>query len=61
MLTSSQSHFKVRDSWYNRLIYKKYANYIFTTADYTTRHLKNVFNLNDRQVFSMPSGNSWKK
>jgi glycosyltransferase involved in cell wall biosynthesis len=46
----------VRDSWYNRLIYKKYATYVFTTADYTTRHLKNVFNLNDRQVFSMPSG-----
>jgi hypothetical protein len=46
----------VRDSWHNRLIYKKYATHIFTTADYTTRHLKNVFKLNDRQVFSMPSG-----
>jgi glycosyltransferase involved in cell wall biosynthesis len=46
----------VRNSWYNRLIYKKYATYIFTTADYTTRHLRQVFNLNDRQVFSMPSG-----
>ncbi len=46
----------VRDSWYNRLIYKKYATHIFTTAGYTTRHLKNVFKLNDRQVFSMPSG-----
>jgi len=46
----------VRNSWYNRLIYKTYATYIFTTANYTTEHLKNKFNLNDRQVFSMPSG-----
>ncbi|MDZ7664291.1 MAG: glycosyltransferase family 4 protein [Desulfotignum sp.] len=46
----------VRTSWYNRLIYKKYATYIFTPSDYTTGHLKEVFNLNDRQVFSMPSG-----
>jgi glycosyltransferase involved in cell wall biosynthesis len=46
----------IRNSWYNRLIYKKYANYIFTTADYTTRHLKSVFKLTDKQIFSMPSG-----
>jgi glycosyltransferase involved in cell wall biosynthesis len=38
------------------LIYKKYANYIFTTADYTTRYLKTVFKLTDKQIFSMPSG-----
>jgi len=47
---------RVKDAWYNRLIYKKYATHVFTTADYTTRHLKDVFNLNDRQVFCMPSG-----
>jgi glycosyltransferase involved in cell wall biosynthesis len=46
----------IRNSWYNRLIYKKYANYIFTTADYTTRYLKTVFKLTDKQIFSMPSG-----
>ncbi|MCF8074961.1 MAG: glycosyltransferase family 4 protein [Desulfotignum sp.] len=46
----------IRKSWHNRLIYKKYANYIFTTADYTTRYLKTVFKLTDKQIFSMPSG-----
>jgi glycosyltransferase involved in cell wall biosynthesis len=46
----------VRNSWYNRLIYKKYADYIFTTADYTTRHIKEVFNFTGSKVFSVPSG-----
>jgi glycosyltransferase involved in cell wall biosynthesis len=46
----------VRNSWYNRLLYKKLCHYIFTTADYTTKHLKKVFKLKDMQVFSIPSG-----
>ncbi|MBT3176587.1 MAG: glycosyltransferase family 4 protein [Desulfobacula sp.] len=46
----------VKNSWYNRLVYKKWCHYIFTTADYTTRHLQKVFKLKDMQIFSMPSG-----
>ncbi len=46
----------VRNSWYNRMVYKKFCHYIFTTADYTTRHLQKVFKLKDMQIFSMPSG-----
>lgn len=46
----------VSRSWYNKLLYKKLATYIFTTADYTTNHLKAVFKLNGKQIFSMPSG-----
>ncbi|MBU1343411.1 MAG: glycosyltransferase family 4 protein [Proteobacteria bacterium] len=46
----------VRSSWYNRMVYKKLCHYIFTTADYTTKHLKKVFKLKDVQIFSMPSG-----
>ncbi|MCF6249491.1 MAG: glycosyltransferase, partial [Desulfobacula sp.] len=46
----------VNNSWYNRILYKKLCHYIFTTAGYTTRHLKNVFKLNEMQIFSMPSG-----
>lgn len=46
----------VRNSWYNRMIYKKLCHYIFTTADYTTKHLQKVFKLNEMQIFSMPSG-----
>ncbi|MDA3791148.1 MAG: glycosyltransferase family 4 protein [Desulfobacula sp.] len=46
----------VKNSWYNRMVYKKLCHYIFTTADYTTRHLQKLFNLKDIQIFSMPSG-----
>ncbi|NOX33289.1 MAG: glycosyltransferase family 4 protein [Deltaproteobacteria bacterium] len=46
----------VKNSWYNRMVYKKLCHYIFTTADYTTKHLKKVFKLKDMQIFSMPSG-----
>lgn len=46
----------VRNSWYNRRLYKKLSHYIFTTAGYTTRHLQTVFKLKDTEIFSMPSG-----
>ncbi|WP_321495566.1 glycosyltransferase family 4 protein [uncultured Desulfobacter sp.] len=46
----------VNGSWYNGLLYKKLSHYTFTTADYTKRHLQEVFHLSDHQVFSMPSG-----
>ncbi|MCP3873973.1 MAG: glycosyltransferase family 4 protein [Desulfobacteraceae bacterium] len=46
----------VRNSWFNRIVYKKLCHYIFTTADYTTKHLQKVFKLKDMEIFSMPSG-----
>jgi len=46
----------VRNSWYNRKMYKKLCHYIFTTADCTTNHLQKVFNISGMQIFSMPSG-----
>lgn len=46
----------VSNTWYNRLLYKKLSHYTFTTADYTRRHLQDVFNLSAQQVFSIPSG-----
>lgn len=46
----------VKNTWYNRKIYKQFSHYIFTTAGYTTRHLQNVFNLKKTRIFSMPSG-----
>ena len=46
----------VRNSWYNRMVYKKLCHYIFTTADYTTKHLQKKFKLKDMKIFSMPSG-----
>jgi glycosyltransferase involved in cell wall biosynthesis len=46
----------VRNSWYNRVVYKKLCHYIFTTADDTTKHLQKVFKLKGIQIFSMPIG-----
>lgn len=46
----------VRSSFYNRLMYKNLCHYVFTTADYTKKHLQNVFGLNSMKVFSIPSG-----
>lgn len=46
----------VKSSWYNRLLYKRLSHYVFTTADYTTQHLRAVFHLKNTQVFSIPSG-----
>jgi glycosyltransferase involved in cell wall biosynthesis len=46
----------VKNSWYNRRLYKQLCDYVFTTADYTTRHLQTLFNLKDTRVFSIPSG-----
>lgn len=46
----------VNNTWYNQLLYKNLSHYTFTTADYTRRHLQDVFNLSDKQVWSIPSG-----
>jgi len=46
----------VKNSWYNRKIYKQFSHYVFTDADLITRHLKSVFDLKGTCIFSMPSG-----
>ena len=46
----------VRNSWYNRLVYKKFCHYIFTGDDSITMHLQKVFRLNRMKIFSMPDG-----
>ena len=46
----------VRNTWSNRKIYKQLTHFIFTTSDYTTQHLQQVFKLKNMEIFSMPSG-----
>lgn len=46
----------VRNTWYNKALYKHLSDYVFTTAHCTTRHLQTVFELDRDTVFSMPSG-----
>lgn len=46
----------VKNTWHNRQIYKKLSHFIFTTANYTTQHLQNIFKLKSQKIFSIPSG-----
>ena len=46
---------QVRNSWYNRRMYKKLSHYIFTSTDYAARHLQALFHLKSTQVFSIPN------
>jgi len=55
-ILSQQNSTKIRNSWLNRVIYKKLSHYIFTTDDGTKNHLKKVFKLNGMQIFSIPDG-----
>ena len=46
----------VSNNWYNRLLYKMFSHYTFTTAHCTTNHLQTTFDLDKAQVMSMASG-----
>jgi glycosyltransferase involved in cell wall biosynthesis len=46
----------IKNSWYNRRLYRHLSHYIFTTADYTTRHLQTVFHLKNTRVLTVSSG-----
>jgi glycosyltransferase involved in cell wall biosynthesis len=46
----------VKNTWYNKKIYKRLNHFIFTTADHTTRHLQRVFKLKEMEIFSIPTG-----
>nr|WP_281255612.1 glycosyltransferase [Desulfamplus magnetovallimortis] len=46
----------VSPTWYNKLLYQKLCTHIFTTADYTTLHLKIALELDGNKVITIPSG-----
>ena len=46
----------VGKSWYNALLYKYLCHQVFTTADYTTRHLMVTFGLPKERVQTVSSG-----
>ncbi|MCG8688259.1 MAG: glycosyltransferase family 4 protein, partial [Desulfobacterales bacterium] len=47
---------RVKLTWPNKKIYKDLCNYVFTTAQDTTHHIKETFGLSDMAVFSIPDG-----
>lgn len=46
----------VKNTWYNKKIYKQLNHFIFTTAEHTTRQLQQTFKLKDMEIFFMPTG-----
>ncbi len=46
----------VKKSWYNTLLYKHLCHQVFTTADYTTRHLMETFDIPKERVQTVSSG-----
>ncbi len=47
---------RISNSWYNKILYKKFSNYIFTTSNHTTEHVKTAFKLSEMNVFTIPNG-----
>ncbi|MBF0412263.1 MAG: glycosyltransferase family 4 protein [Desulfamplus sp.] len=46
----------VKPSFYNKFLYNRLCNYVFTTADYTTKHLISTLDINPDRIFTLPSG-----
>lgn len=47
---------KVKISWFNKLLYKKFSHYIFTSNSNITLNIRKLFKLKDMRVFTMPNG-----
>lgn len=46
----------VKPSWYNKFLYNRLCDYVFTTADYTTKKLISALEINPDRIFTIPSG-----
>ncbi len=46
----------VKNSFYNQFLYNRLCNYVFTTADYTTKQLISTLSINPDRIFTIPSG-----
>lgn len=46
----------VKNSWYNRLLYGSWSDFIFTTSDYTSLQIVRDLNIPSTKVFTVSSG-----
>ncbi len=46
----------VKNSWYNRILYQRLCDQIFTTSHFTKKHLQETFQLENDSISSIPSG-----
>lgn len=56
IIHSRHSTPKVRNSWYNRLLYGRLCDYTFTTAEIIKDQLIKDLNVSEDHIFSLPSG-----
>ncbi|OQX23783.1 MAG: hypothetical protein BWK80_24180 [Desulfobacteraceae bacterium IS3] len=56
VIRSRHSTPAVRNSWYNRLLYRKFSDYIFTTANCITDQLVRDLDVSRDRIFTLPSG-----
>ena len=55
IIKSRHSTPSVRNSWYNRLLYKKLCHFIFTTSDFITKQLIKDLGVSKERIYSLPS------
>lgn len=46
----------VRNSWYNRMLYRELCSYVFTTAEAVTRQIVRDLGVDGARVWTIPSG-----
>ncbi len=56
VIRSRHSTPRIRNSWYNRILYRKLSHYVFTTATFVKEQIVNDLGVSENKVFSLPSG-----
>lgn len=56
IIKSRHSTPRIRNSWYNRILYRKLSHYVFTTATFVKKQIVNDLGVSENKVFSLPSG-----
>ncbi len=46
----------LRNSWSNRIVFKKYSHYIFTTTLLVKENIQKIFKVKDLEIFVIPGG-----
>ncbi|MCM2285370.1 MAG: glycosyltransferase family 4 protein [Desulfobacula sp.] len=53
---SYHGNFRLKRTFWNRMVCNRLCHYIFTASRHTTGYLQKVFKLKDMRVFTMPAG-----
>jgi len=53
---SYHSNFRLKKTFWNRMVCNRLCHYIFTASRHTTGHLQKLFKLKDMRAFTMPAG-----